>query len=77
MKILIVDEMHFKNKIGILLLLEHLKIEYKICQYNDVNKYIKDYDIIHSQYTPIDASLFPGKKFILVLRFPFFLIINY
>jgi hypothetical protein len=72
MKILIVDEMHFKNKIGMLLLLEHLKIEYKICQYNDVNKYIKDYDIIHSQYTPIDASLFPGKKFIFGAAFSVF-----
>jgi len=72
MKILIVDEMHFKNKIGMLLLLDHLKIEYKICHYNELNKYIKDYDIIHSQYTPIDASLFPEKKFIFGAAFSVF-----
>jgi hypothetical protein len=37
-----------------------------------VNKYIKDYDIIHSQYTPIDASLFPEKKFIFGAAFSVF-----
>ena len=64
MKILIIDEMHFKNKIGIILLLEYLKLEYKFCHYNEVNTYIKEYDVIHFHHTPFDSSLFPSKKFI-------------
>ena len=64
MKILIIDEMHFKNKTGIILLLEYLKFDYKFCNINDVNKFIIDYDIIHFAHTPFDSSLFPNKKFI-------------
>jgi len=72
MKILIVDEMHFKNKIGIILLLEYLKLEYKFCHYNEVNTYIKEYDIIHFHHTPFDSSLFPSKKFIFGSAFSVF-----
>ena len=72
MKILIVDEMHFKNKIGIILLLEYLKLEYKFCHYNEVNTYIKEYDIIHFHHTPFDSSLFPNKKFIFGSAFSVF-----
>jgi hypothetical protein len=72
MKILIIDEMHFKNKIGILLLLECLKLEYKFCRYNEVITYIKDYDIIHFHHTPFDTSLFPSKKFIFGSAFSVF-----
>ena len=54
MKILIVDEMHFKNKIGIILLLEYLKYDYKFCNINDINKFIMDYDIIHFAHTPFN-----------------------
>jgi hypothetical protein len=72
MKILIIDEMHFKNKIGMLLLLEYLKLEYKFCRYNEVITYIKDYDIIHFHHTPFDTSLFPSKKFIFGSAFSVF-----
>jgi len=77
MKILIIDEMHFKNKIGMLLLLEYLKLEYlkleyKFCHYNEVNTYIKEYDIIHFHHTPFDSSLFPSKKFIFGSAFSVF-----
>ena len=72
MKILIIDEMHFKNKIGMLLLLEYLKLEYKFCHINEVNTCIKDYDIIHFHHTPFDSSLFPSKKFIFGAAFSVF-----
>jgi hypothetical protein len=77
MKILIIDEMHFKNKIGIILLLEYLKLEYlkleyKFCHINEVNTHIKDYDIIHFHHTPFDSSLFPSKKFIFGSAFSVF-----
>jgi len=72
MKILIIDEMHFKNKIGMLLLLEYLKLEYKFCHINEVNKYIKDYDIIHFHHTPFNSSLFPSKKYIFGSAFSVF-----
>ena len=72
MKILIIDEMHFKNKIGMLLLLVYLKLEYKFCHINEVNKYIKDYDIIHFHHTPFNSSLFPSKKYIFGSAFSVF-----
>ena len=64
MKILIIDEMHFKNKIGIILLLEYLQFDYTFCNLNDVDKLIVNYDIIHFAHTPFNSSLFPTKKFI-------------
>lgn len=64
MKILIIDEMHFKNKTGIILLLEYLNLEYKFCNISEVNKFIIDYDVIFFAHTSFDSSLFPKKKFI-------------
>ena len=34
MKILVADEMHFKNKNGIVLFLDYLKVDYRICNVN-------------------------------------------
>ena len=77
MKILIIDEMHFKNKTGIILLLEYLNLEYKFCNISEVNKFIIDYDVIFFAHTSFDSSLFPKKNLYSVLDFLYFLIIDY
>ncbi len=60
MKILVFDDLHYKNKIGLLLILKYLKYEYKFGNKGD----IKDYDIIYSPFNPVDTSLYPNKNFI-------------
>jgi hypothetical protein len=60
MKLLIIGGMHFKNKIGLELLLSELNIDYKYGNFNDIN----NYDIIYSPSTPINVDLYPHKKFL-------------
>ena len=64
MNVLVADEMHFKNKTGIVLFLDYLKLDYKICNVSDIKNFINYYDIIIFAHTPFDTSLFPMKKFI-------------
>ena len=54
------DGLHFKNKEGLIKMLEHLKIKYTV----GTHIHIKDHDVIYSPSNPIDASLYPNKKFI-------------
>jgi hypothetical protein len=64
-KILIINSwFHEKNKQGLIKILNFLheqkEIEYKVGTVND----IPNYDIIYNPSQPIDASLYPSKKFI-------------
>jgi hypothetical protein len=69
MKILIlVDDLHHKNKIGLVLILKYLKYEYKFGNTGD----IKDFEIIYSPCNPVDTSLYPNKKFIFGPHFSVF-----
>ena len=68
MKILVLDDLHHKNKIGLVLMLKYLKYEYKFGNTGD----IKDYEIIYSPCNPVDTSLYPNKKFIFGPHFSIF-----
>ena len=68
MKILVLDDLHHKNKIGLVLMLKYLKYEYKFGNTGD----IKDYEIIYSPCNPVDTSLYPNKKFIFGPHFSVF-----
>ena len=68
MKILVLDDLHYKNKIGLVLMLTYLKYEYKFGNTGD----IKDHEIIYSPCNPIDTSLYPKKKFIFGPHFSVF-----
>ena len=68
MKILVLDDLHHKNKIGFVLMLKYLKYEYKFGNMGD----IKDYEIIYSPCNPVDTSLYPNKKFIFGPHFSVF-----
>jgi hypothetical protein len=63
-KLLIIDSfLHEKNKQGLMRMLHYInteQIEYKVGTVND----IPNYDIIYSPSKPINASLYPSKKFI-------------
>ena len=64
MNILIVDEMHPKNKIGLILMLNYLNYNYKLCKGNEIDKYINDYDIVYNCWQPYNIAIYPNKKFI-------------
>ena len=68
MKILVLDDLHHKNKIGLVLMLKYLKYDYKFGNTGD----IKDYEIIYSPCNPVDTSLYPNKKFIFGPHFSVF-----
>ena len=68
MKILVLDDLHHKNKIGLVLMLKYIKYEYKFGNTGD----IKDYEIIYSPCNPVDTSLYPNKKFIFGPHFSVF-----
>tara|TARA_Y100000389_G_scaffold202955_1_gene249875 strand:+ start:902 stop:1777 length:876 start_codon:yes stop_codon:yes gene_type:complete len=60
MNILIIDNFHHKNMIGINILCKELKLNYKFGNINDIN----NFDIIYSPCNPINTSIYPTKKFI-------------
>tara|TARA_B100000035_G_scaffold315153_1_gene334129 strand:+ start:1952 stop:2806 length:855 start_codon:yes stop_codon:yes gene_type:complete len=60
MLLILDDGLHFKNKEGLIKMLEYLKIKYTV----GTHVHIKDCDVIYSPSNPIDASLYPNKKFI-------------
>ena len=68
MKILIIDNFHHKNMIGLRLLLNSSNIKYKFGNMND----IKNYKIIYSPNNPINTCLYPDKKFIFGPHFSVF-----
>jgi hypothetical protein len=68
MKILILGSFHHKNMIGLKLLLDSIKYEYKFGNSNDIN----NFDIIYSPSTPINSSIYPNKKFIFGPHFSVF-----
>ena len=68
MKVLIIDNFHHKNMIGIKLLLNSINIKYKYGNIKD----IKDYEIIYSPNNPININLYPNKKFIFGPHFSVF-----
>jgi hypothetical protein len=68
MKILILGSFHHKNMIGLKLLLDSIKYEYKFGNSNDIN----NFDIIYSPSTPINSSQYPNKKFIFGPHFSVF-----
>lgn len=66
--ILIIGNFHHKNKIGLINILEYLKISYKFGNLSDIN----NYDVIYSPSNPINTSLYPNKKFIFGPHFSVF-----
>ena len=68
MNILIIDNFHHKNMIGLDLLLKNINFKYKFGNIND----IKDYDIIYSPNYPLNSNLYPDKKFIFGPHFSVF-----
>ena len=60
--------LHDKNKIGLINILDHLKLSYKFGNLSDIN----NYDIIYSPSEPINTSLYPNKKFIFGPHFSVF-----
>ena len=60
MNILIIDNFHHKNMIGLELLLKNINFFYKFGNINEIN----DYEIIYSPNKPIDTSKYYNKKFI-------------
>ena len=68
MKVLIIGTFHNKNMIGLKLLLDTIKYEYKFGNINEIN----NFDIIYSPCYPIDSSHYPSKKFIFGPHFSVF-----
>ena len=75
-KLLIIDSfLHEKNKQGLMKILHYInteQIEYKVGTVSD----IPNYDIIYSPSEPINASLYPSKKFIFGPHFSTFPVHN-
>ena len=62
MKVLVFNQnLHFKNQIGIVNLLDYLQIEYKLTNNKDD---INDYDIIYGPSMVLPHEQYPTKKFI-------------
>ena len=70
MKILIIGNLHHKNRKGIEMILKYLKWNYKYGAGN-IDE-IRNFDIIYSPSQPINTSLFPKKKFIFGPHFSVF-----
>jgi hypothetical protein len=69
MEVLIVTGfLHIKNRKGLELLCNELKIKYKFGSLNDIS----DFNIIYSPAEPIDSNLYPDKKFIFGPHFSVF-----
>ncbi len=68
MKILIIGNFHHKNKIGLKLILEHLKWQYKFGNEKNIN----NFNIIYSPSKPINTQKYPRKKFIFGPHFSVF-----
>ena len=69
MEVLIVTGfLHIKNRKGLELLCNELKIKYKFGSLNDIS----DFNIIYSPTEPIDSNLYPDKKFIFGPHFSVF-----
>ena len=66
--ILIIGDFHHKNKIGLINILEYLKLSYKFGKVSD----IENYDIIYSPSQPLNTALYPNKKFIFGPHFSVF-----
>lgn len=70
MKILIIGNLHHKNRKGIEMILKYLKWNYKYGA-GTIDE-IRNFDIIYSPSKPINTSLFPKKKFIFGPHFSVF-----
>ena len=69
MKLLIINGfIHHKNRLGLIQMLEYLKMDYKQGNIQD----IEDYDVIYSSSNIIDTSKYPNKKFIFGPHFSVF-----
>lgn len=68
MKILIIGDAHFKNKLGLIYMLDYLNWEYKFGNIQD----IVHYDYIYSPDQAIDISNYSDKKFIFGPHFSVF-----
>ena len=71
MRILIIDQLHHKNRIGIELLFQYMKIDYVFV--NDISKIDSTFDIIYSPSNAIDTSKSPpSQRFIFGPHFSVF-----
>jgi len=69
MKFLVLSSnFHFKNKIGLINILNYLQWQYHFGNINDIN----NYDIIYSPDKPVDVSKYPTKIFIFGPQFSVF-----
>jgi len=68
MKLLIIGDLHHKNKAGLIAVSKHLQWMYKFGDAGD----IPNFDIIYSPANPIDPSKYPTKKFIFGPHFSVF-----
>lgn len=66
--ILIIGGIHDKNKIGLINILEYLKIAYTFGHISAINQF----NIIYSPSHPINTTLYPNKKFIFGPHFSVF-----
>ena len=70
MRILIIDQLHHKNRIGIELLFQYMKIDYVFA--HDISKIDSTFDIIYSPSNAIDTSKYPTHRFIFGPHFSVF-----
>jgi hypothetical protein len=71
MKVLVFDQLHHKNRIGLELLFRHMQVEYVFT--TDDSKIIDpSFDIIYSPANAIDSSKYPLQKFIFGPHFSIF-----
>src|SRR3989344_4252002 len=62
------NNFHFKNRLGLEMICNHLNITYK---YGEITE-ISDYDIIYSPWFAVDTSIYPSKQFIFGPHFSVF-----
>ena len=70
MRILVIDQLHHKNRIGMELLFQYMKIDYVFA--NDISKIDSTFDIIYSPSNSIDTSKYPSHRFIFGPHFSVF-----
>ena len=70
MRILVFDQLHHKNRMGIEILFRYMKIDYVFT--NDVSQIDSSFDVIYSPAMAIDTSKYPSQKFIFGPHFSVF-----
>ena len=68
MKLLVIGDLHHKNRYGLILIINHLGWEIKFGGLHD----IPDFDVIYSPSQPIDGKKYPNKRFIFGPHFSVF-----